>query len=134
MGGGRLLAYRACRHFLAMMISPCRRRLAEAALPIPGRDRGVEQSRASLQIQPCPTVVSVGLEPAACTCFDDLLRSRSRVDEAIGRIVASELSGPQIEHRYAGPVVTRRRIDHRHAAAYRSAVPVCVVDEDLAGA
>src|ERR1700737_5068214 len=66
--------------------------------------------------------------------LDNLPLSRFRIHKAIGRIVGAMSPGRRMEDRDAGPIVRRRSIDHRHAAAHRSVVPVRVVDEDLIGA
>src|SRR4029077_15125900 len=124
----RRLARGTAGAFLAMMSSRDLRGRAGAALHLFGCDRQLEQGGARA------LVCGVGGEAASVVGLDNLRLGWSRVDKAISRIVGAVGSGRRVEDGDAGPIVRRRGIDHRHAAAHRSVVPIGVVDEDLVGA
>jgi hypothetical protein len=88
----------------------------------------------SVEIQGFPTVEDISIVLAIVACLDDLPRARALVHKAIGRIVAPVRPRRQIDDCDASPVMTGRRVYHRHPAVHPAAVPVSVVDEDLAGA
>ena len=58
-------------------------------------------------------------------------RWRGLIDKAEGGVVASKLATALFHDRDTRPIMVRRPIDHRHAAAHPTVIPVRVVDPDF---
>ena len=111
---------------------PRRRGFVAAAAPVVGDQRHMNETSRRAPPRRRTAIGEFGIIADNVSSLDDLSRARARIDKAVGRAVAPVASRPQVAHRDAGPVVVGRSIDRRHAARDRAAVPVRVIDQDLA--
>src|SRR5271169_51582 len=103
------------------------------AVSIAGSDGEMEEAAASVWLVGCTGSSKVRIVTNRAGTCDELLRPGPRVDKAVGRVIPPVFPGAQIDDRDRAPVVIRRVVNHRDTARDHPAIPIGVVDDDLAG-
>ena len=107
--------------------------MARATVPIIHRDGEMEKAAALAWLVGCPGGAKVRIETNRAGTCDELVRPGPRVDKAVGRVIPPVFPGAQIHDRDRAPVVIGRVVNHRDVARDHPAIPIGVVDDDLAG-
>ena len=121
VGERATVANGVCGRSAPMPMSSRHRRAVAADLLVLARVGNPQEGRAAAGIQGIPAVRDVSIKSVIITRLDDLARACSRINETIGRVIASGLAGTQVDDRYAGPVMAGRGVDNRHPAVHLAA-------------